>query len=62
MSSINIYVKEDKKTVFLDIDFFCCILFCAMREMRVKIPRWPATVKLSCRKTNEVGMPYCNNN
>lgn len=46
----NINIKEDKKTVFLDIDFFLLYNFRAIGEMRVQIPRWPATVKLSCEK------------
>ena len=62
MSSIILILKKIKKIIFLDIDFFCYILFDAMREMRVQIPRWPAAVKFSYFFTNEVGMPYCNNN
>ena len=47
MSSIILILKKIKKIVFLDIDFFLLYTIRVIREMRVQIPRWPATVKLS---------------
>ena len=62
MSSIILILKKIKKIIFLDIDFFCYILFDAMREMRVQIPRWPATVKLSCKELTKSECLIVKNN